>query len=212
MYQIICSGMNNPFREMARPSWDGSLTENQQRLMDAVKKALLAGVFYNSDMYDFVKRELADILTPDVFDDVTSNTHKVEYGKFGTDIYNCRKFVEAQLREQANKDAVTVLTTSGLIRLGSTIKDVRYGQMKFSTCKVIDITESTIAFECTRKGNRHRYRIELGGNDTRLLEKLVSTIQDKRVVATEHADGTSTLMIDPTANRHSEFTCQLALN
>ena len=73
---------------------DFTPTPRQQLLMDAVAKALDDGAFYNKDVDDHVAKTLG--VTKE---QRARNSHNVEGGDFGYDVYHARRAVEAQAQE-----------------------------------------------------------------------------------------------------------------
>lgn len=210
MYQIQCKKLDNPFQPMIHHDWHGAPTYNQKRMMDAVEKALLQGIFYNREMDEFVKNELADILTPEIFDDLKNGTNRTEGGAFGTDVYNCRKVVEERLKLLANKEALEKLMASGLISIGTKLKNISYGAKKYSTCTVVEIQAKTgeILVHGKRRGSSSQWAFTLQANETRLLTSILEGIKDNSITVSSN-NGIRTYVIDPTGNRQQEFTCQI---
>lgn len=207
MYQIQASFKNNPFRLYAMadvhfvPNWE------QKMMIDAVEKALLDSVFYTSDMYQRVTAELAPYLTPEL---LKQGAERVENGDFGMDIYYARKAVEELLARNANTEALLKLVVSGLLIAGKKIKNFNYGSKRFSTITVneLDMSNGIVSFIGTVRGSSKRWGFSMGGNDTRLLSALLTSVEDKTL--TEKSDGViTTFTIDPTANRSAEYRCQI---
>lgn len=210
MYQIICKKLNNPFHAMKFHDWHGAPTYNQMRLMNAIENGLISGIFYSSDMYDFVKNELKDILSDDVFLDMLNGTNKNENGAFGMDIYYARITVESVLRLNANKKTLNTLISLGLVNIGSSFKNLRYGTHKFSTSIVSSINNELgiIDFLAKKRGTKNQFTFKIGANDTKFLSSITEKVKDNTVLV--GSDG-HTYVVDPFANITSEFLPQLTI-
>lgn len=182
-------------------------SEPELRLKSLVKEALLKGIFYNSDMYDFVVKGMSDMLTDEI---LASGQDRIVNGHFGMDIYYTRKKVEQELTDKANKEAMSILLERNMVTVGQKLKNVRYGSHKFSSAVVqsIDTERSTIALEGSKRGSANRWSFSFTANDARLLELLTGDKHDK-TVTTQSDGGFQALIIEPSANRAGDYQCRL---
>lgn len=185
-------------------------TEQELRLKSVVKEALLQGIFYNSEMYDFVVKSMNDILSIEV---LASGKDRIENGHFGMDIYYTRKKLERELIDNANQEAMSLLLEHKMIAVGQRLKNVSYGSNTFSSAlvKTIDTEHNVIVFEGTKRGSKSRWGFSMTANDARLIELLTNEKHDLTV--TSQTDGSiQTLVIDPTASRLGDFKCRLSFD
>lgn len=89
-----------PTKEESYWNLSAPSTERESVLVDAVSQALDEGVIYNKDL----NKRVAEILNiPQSVLDV--NTRNTENGDFGYDVFNARKKVEANNRDNSNNEA-----------------------------------------------------------------------------------------------------------
>tara|TARA_R110001583_G_scaffold194632_3_gene366017 strand:+ start:2610 stop:3254 length:645 start_codon:yes stop_codon:yes gene_type:complete len=212
MYQLQCSFRVNPFAQFAQNDFHGAPTRDQDRLMRHVFDALHKGIFYNSDMYDFITQEMKDVLPEDNFIDAEylQKNIRTEHGPFGTDIYKCRNAVECIIEGTNNRQSLEALIRDGKITIGKAIKGkINIGGKNFSSIYPASINKEsgTVHFHATGRGHKHVYQFTIGANDTRLLKMITSKVKDK-VLQTTLTDYGSITNIDCTANRHQEMAAQ----
>ena len=82
-------------RWKAKHPEDGPFTEQDLRLMEAVRKAITAGLFYNTDVDAFVANELGVTTEQrEIQPPKERGANRVEGGCFGYEVYFARKAVE----------------------------------------------------------------------------------------------------------------------
>lgn len=189
--------------------WHGAPTENQKIMLEAVEKALLQGLFYNTDVYSFVKKEMSNVLSDDIFDDIKNGTNRTELGAFGTDIYHARLAVEKMLRHNANIQAMKKLQSSGLLAVGKKLKNIKFAGKNFSTCTVDSIQNGMIGLIGKRRGVSGCFTFVMDANDTRLLSSISDEVKDQTVKVVHDKDGTKIIEIDMTGNYSQELKSQI---
>lgn len=80
-------------------------TAQEERLMVAVSKALDLGLFYNSDVDEFVAKEL-EITAEQRSAQFQKPENAVHGGCFGYEVYHARKVVEARRSMKDNREAI----------------------------------------------------------------------------------------------------------
>ncbi|MAA93730.1 MAG: hypothetical protein CML22_07305 [Rheinheimera sp.] len=145
-------------------------TYHQWRLYQAVCKAMFEHeLTYNSDIYDFVVKELADILTPELLAR-NSATIPTERGAFGMEIFYIKGIILSHHNDAANREAMAVLLAKG-IRVGSVIKGPYKRSLEgYSSMEVtaIDNAQGTLAMIGKKRGSRNRWQFTVGAACPRL--------------------------------------------
>lgn len=145
-------------------------TYHQWRLYQATYKAMMEhDLSYNSDIYDFVIKELADILTPEVLAR-NSATMPTERGAFGMELFYIKELIQSHYIDQCNRDALSELMAKG-IRVGSLIKGpLIKGGVTYSSIEItgIDPVQGTLAAVAKKRGSRNQWAINVGAMCPRL--------------------------------------------
>ena len=119
---------------MAAQSPSFKPTARQQLLMDAVAKALDDGAFYNRDVDEHVAKALGVTL-----EQRARNSHGVEGGDFGFDVYNASKAVEAQRGNAKSREFAKALN----LKPGDLLGTLVFNDGKVTTgVKVIGLSEN----------------------------------------------------------------------
>lgn len=208
MYKIQCIKAHDPYQPMSFNDWHGAPTENQKIMIEAVEKALLQGLFYNSDIYSFVKKEMSNVLSDDIFDDIKNGTNKTEFGAFGTDIYRARIAVEKMLQYNANIQAMEKLQSFGLLDVGKKLKNVKFSGKIFSTCVVDSIQDGMVELIGKRRGVSGSFKFAMGANDTRLLTAITEKVKDNSVKIVSEGNGFTSVQINLAGNYSQELKLQ----
>lgn len=89
-------------------------TDRQRTIIDAVAAALAAGMFYSSEVRDFVAKTLGVTA-----EQAAAGTNRVEGGDFGMDCYYARGYLGAQKRHEAERKSWSKLRPAQGMELGT---------------------------------------------------------------------------------------------
>lgn len=146
-------------------------TYHQWRLYQAVSTAMMEhDLNYNSDIYDFVVKELADILTPELLAR-NSATMPTERGAFGMEIYYIKSIIVSHHIDAANREALSVLEFLHDIKAGFVIKGpYRRSYDTYSSMEVtaIDTVQGTLTMLGKKRGTRNKWQFTVGASCPRL--------------------------------------------
>ncbi len=127
---------NNAFNHLSSTS-QSVPNEHEAMLFAAVKGALDAGLHYTTDVYAYVIKEMASVLSPEL---LQSGKDRVEHGHFGMDIYRMRyDVVEPMVSLSLNKTAMENLN----LNVGDKIKGFTSGRHKFSTTTITSVNQES---------------------------------------------------------------------
>lgn len=161
---------------------------DHQWMMDLVAEGLDAGIFYTSNMLEFIEGRLANQLPSDY----KSRGPRVEGGVLGMEVYYARLAVEAK-REHAIQ-----MAAASKIRIGDEIKQaeirVNGKTSKWNgTVQEVDREYGNVKLSVSRRGDKNRYTLTIpAGHDA------LSTIVKARTDA-QRADVPADSMAPSTA-------------
>lgn len=139
---------------MAAQSPSFKPTARQQLLMDAVAKALDDGAFRSRDLEDRVAQTLG--VTPE---QRARNSHNVDGGDFGYDVYGARKAVEAQRESAKSREFSDALS----LKPGDALGTLVFNDGKVTTgVKVVSLNESGLIATITGKRGAATLNGEVG--------------------------------------------------
>lgn len=146
-------------------------TYHQWRLYSAIDLALNAGLFYTSDILDFVAKEVADIVTPEMRAK-NSSTSPVEGGYFGYEVYSMTHVVKKHRTARANKEALKVLESNHQLAPGKKLKGpFAWGSKTYSSLAVqcINRAEGILSVIGTIRGSKNKYQFSVGAGCDKLM-------------------------------------------
>ena len=171
MYQLQSINNFNPFANITSGSIHFCPNASQAMLMQSVSKALAKGLSYTSNVYQFVTKDMENVLSEET---LAVAKDKIENGRFGMDIYYCRQALElfnARYNAQSNLKA---LMSRGQLRIGKKVRAFQFGLKRFSSGLVIglDHKEGVAILECKRRGSKYRYTLRMPCSNPHFLEAL----------------------------------------
>jgi len=194
MYQLQTRKTRQAFSFIALEYVHYVPNQHQIRMMQSVASGLAKGIFYNTDFYAHVVEEMSDVVNDELLAQ-NSQTMPTENGYFGTDIYCCRKSMEAAMKLNAARANIVKFN----VKPGLKIKNIRVGGKKLSTMIVqsVNMKEGTFSFTGKRRGSPADYEGWIAVNSPSFIEAIkkmdlpigVSVVKNKK---------TTTVSIDST--------------
>lgn len=160
-------------------------TYHQWRLHRAAKKALDQGLFYFSDVYALVVREMRDLVSEELLA-LNHTRMAVEYGRFGSEIFRMWDIVKAHAETELNTRVLKDLKSRHNFRIGMKIKGpFNWGSDTFSSLVVAGIREleGIVRMEAKKRGSRNTWTFSLGAAHERMLSHMEN--QANKLYATE---------------------------
>lgn len=147
-------------------------TYHQLRLYNAVFTAVIEQeLTYNDEIYQFVIKELGDLLTPDLLAR-NSKTMRTERGFFGMEVYCMSAIVKSHESVRCNRDALLLLKQRGL-KVGMTLKGPFKRSLEtFSSVQVVGINEldGWITMHGKKRGSKNKWEFSVGASCYRLQD------------------------------------------
>ena len=128
---------------------------HEQRLLDAVERAIDAGCFYNTDVNAAVKADFGAYLRPE---DAARNHSGVQGGDFEYEVYHARRVLDARRAAKALSDAEAELNLQPGTHLGSLVFSSDFKLNTGCTVAAIDGHDVKIT------GKRGRYIVTITTN------------------------------------------------
>lgn len=142
----------------------------QWRLYRAVAKALEQGLFYTSEIYAFVVREMSDLVNDELLE-LNSERMPVVHGRFGSEIYAMKDVVNNHAFFSGNREALITLKAKYGFGIGKEVKGpFERGGATYSSFVVtaIDEIRGMISVVAKKRGSRNKWTFTMGAGCERL--------------------------------------------
>jgi len=130
--------------------------EDEQKLMDLVKQGLDNGIFYQDDLFNYVK-DHADFIPIDAY----SLNNNTKNGVVGTHVYCARQAVEEIRKYRMNKSAVSSL------HIGQVLGTICVRNKRYFKARIFDIDGTLVKIEM--QTGKYSYKYEIVASEVEML-------------------------------------------